>query len=315
MSRKSKKQRKAEREAARAVARRAERRRNQATVAVLAVVVALGALLVWVSLDDEPGTEDFLAELEAETEAFAEPRPVEPLPSPQPPTDPAEDERPVACDAELPERAGETKPTHELPEPVLADGVAYEAVLETSCGTVRMDLDAERTPEGVNAFVFLATTGFYDGVEVFRHAADLGVLQTGSGNNTAGFQVGYHLPDELEAVRADGYPPGSVAYANAGPGTSGSQFFLIYDESFSELVEDGALPRTYSRFATVTEGLDVLERIAEVPVEAEVLLERVYLESVTVLADGEPLPTEHREAEEPEPDPDATPSPAPDDEE
>ena len=118
--------------------------------------VALGGLLVWLSLDDQPDFDDLLAELEDDEDVddfddFDEPQPVEPLPSPEPPPDPAADDRPIACDGELPERAGETKPVHASPEPTIAPGVAYEAVIETSCGTVRIDLDSEGAPEGANA--------------------------------------------------------------------------------------------------------------------------------------------------------------------
>ena len=292
MSRKSKKERKAEREAARAAVRQAERRRNAATGVVLAVVVLLGGVLVWLSLDDEPDLDDLAEEDDLAQADFDEPQPVEPPPEPQPPADPDEDERPVACDADVPEAAGETKPVHATPERVLDDGVAYEAVIATSCGTIVADLDAERSPEGVNAFVFLATTGFYDGLEVFRHAEGIDVFQTGSGSNDAAFQVGYHLPDELEAAQTDGYPPGTLAYANAGPGTSGSQFFFVYGEAFQDSVDGGALQPVYTRFGSVTEGLDVLEELADIAVEGEQPEERIYLESVTILADGAPLDTD-----------------------
>lgn len=303
MSKKSKKERKAQREAARAAARKAERQRNMATLAVLAVVVAIGGVLVWVSLDDQPDLAELLDANEDEESdaghdaASDEPRPVEPQPEPQPPAEPAADERPVACGAELPERAGETKPTYSSPEQVLEEGVVYEAVIETSCGSVRIELDTDNAPVGTNAFVFLATTGFYDGLEIFRHALGIDVLQTGSGSNDAAYQIGYHLPDELDTARADGYPAGSVAYANAGSGTSGSQFFLVYGDAFQQTVDGGALEAVFTRFGLVADGLEVLEEIAGIPVEGERPQEQVYMETVTILADGEPLPTEHREAD------------------
>jgi cyclophilin family peptidyl-prolyl cis-trans isomerase len=305
VSRKSKKERKVEREAARAAVRQAERRRNAATGVVLALVVVLGVVLVWLSLDGGPDAAD-LAEGTAEpgddAADFDEPRPVEPRPEPQPPPDPDEDERPIACGGDLPERAGETKPVHTTPERVIEDGVTYEAVIATSCGTVVAELDAERAPEGVNAFVFLATTGFYDGLEVFRHASGIDVFQTGAGSNNAAFDVGYHLPDELAAADADGYPAGTLAYANAGPGTAGSQFFVVYGDAFQDAVDGGALQPIYTRFGLVSEGLDVLEELADIPVEGEQPQERIYLETVMILADGEPLPAEPAATPQPEED-------------
>ncbi len=300
MSKKSKKERKAEREAARAAARKAERQRNIFTVIVLGIVVLLGGVLIWVSLDDEPQADelaDLLEELELEDEDGPDEAP-----------EAIEDDRPIACGGDLPPRAGEERGTFDEPEQVIDDGVDYEAVIETSCGTITIDLDAERAPEGVNAFVFLATQGFYDGLEIFRHALGLEVFQTGSGTDSADFQIGYTLPDELDAVEDDGYPPGTVAYANAGPGTSGSQFFFVYGDAFQQTVDDGGLQPIYTRFGLVTDGLDVLEEMAEIPVDGEEPAERIYMESVTILADGEPLPVA-----ETAPADDPTPAPDPDD--
>lgn len=282
MSKKSKKERAAARDAQRAELRRQERQRNLFTLIVVGIVVAVGGVLIWISLERDDDFADLLAELEAELNDEATP-------------DPAADERPVACDAELPARAGEQKPTFDEPEQVIDEGVDYTAVVETSCGRVVIDLDAEGAPEGVNAFVFLATNGFYDGLEIFRHALGIEVFQTGSGTNDASFSIGYTLPDELGPVQEDGYPAGSVAYANAGPGTSGSQFFFVYGDAFQASVEQGGLQPIYSRFGMLTEGQDVLEELAAIPVEGETPLEQIYMESVTILADGEALPTVHPE--------------------
>jgi peptidyl-prolyl cis-trans isomerase B (cyclophilin B) len=308
LSKKSKKQRKAEREAARAAVRKAERQRNIATGVVLAIVVAIGALLVFASLDPPP--EEAAQPFEEPEDIPDEPRSVEPPPGPQPPPDPDADERPIACDGQLPPRAADTRPVYSVPEQVTEDGVSYEAVMETSCGAIQIDLDADRAPVGVNAFVFLAVEGFYDGLEIFRHAQSIGVFQTGAGSNDASFQIGYHLPDELVAALEDGYPEGAVAYANAGPGTSGSQFFLVYGDAFQEGIDEGFLQPVFTRFGLVTEGLDVLERMAEIPVEGERPAERIYIESVTILADGEPVPVVDPMTQ-PTPSPGAQPTPTP----
>jgi peptidyl-prolyl cis-trans isomerase B (cyclophilin B) len=316
LSKQSKKERKAEREAARAATRKAERQRNVATAVVLAIVIAIGALLVYASLDSPAEVAGPFEEPPADLPD--EPRPIEPPPGPQPPPDPADDERPIACGGELPARAADTRPVYAAPDQVIEASVAYEAVIETSCGTIHIDLDADRAPFGVNAFVFLANEGFYDGLEIFRHAHSIGVFQTGAGSNDASFQVGYQLPDELDAALEEGYPEGSVAYANAGPGTSGSQFFLVYGDAFQEGVDEGFLQPVFTRFALVTEGLDVLERMAEIPLEGERPAERIYIESVTILADGEPVPvvdpmTEPTPTTGPQPTPTpGAPTPAPD---
>lgn len=273
----AKKERKAQREAERRAAAQAERRRTIFTVVVVLIVLALGSALVFVSIDDgQP-----LAERDAEGDADDgndesdqaggnEDRAEED-------SEEAADEPEVAaCDpAPPPETAGEEKPTFDAPEQVLDPEQHGTAVITTSCGEVTLDLDHERAPEAVNSFVFLAQEGFFDGLRIFRHAGSIGALQTGSGNNTSQWEIGYTLKDELEAAEEDGYPPGAVAMANAGPDTSGSQFFFVYNDEFG-------LDPTYTRFAMVTEGLDVLRSIAAIPTEGETPAEDVYLEEVTI---------------------------------
>lgn len=256
-----KKERKAAREAERRAAARAERQRNIMTVIVVAVVVGVGGVLVWLSLDDtaaEPAAEELEdAEEEGEDggdEALADVEPCDPAPPP--------------------DGAGEDKPTFDAPGQVLEEGVDYQAVIETSCGQVVIDLDEERAPETVNSFVFLAEQGFYDGVEIFRHAPSISALQTGAGDNTAGWDVGYTVPDELEAAEEEGYPAGAVAMANRGPDTSGSQFFFVY--------ADSPLPPDYTKFGDTVEGLDVLRSIGAIETEGEEMAEQVFMESVTI---------------------------------
>jgi peptidyl-prolyl cis-trans isomerase B (cyclophilin B) len=263
---KNKRNKRLERERAREEARRQQRRQTMFTLIVIGVVVAIGGVLIAISLEDP----DPLAE-EAE-EPFDEA------------TEPAEVDREVACGAEAPPQAGEEKPTYDAPEDVLEDGVDYVATIDTSCGTVVVDLHEEEAPRTVNSFVFLAQEGFFDGLEIFRNAASIGALQTGAGTNEAAFDVGYTLPDELDLAVEEGYPPGSVAMANAGPDTAGSQFFFVYNEQFDDAFAER---RDYARFGMVTEGLDVLEEIGAIPVgdtpeTAERPQEIVYINSVTI---------------------------------
>ena len=94
---------------------------------------------------------------------------------------------------------------------------------------------------------------------MFRNASTIGALQTGAGTNEAAFDIGYTIPDELGAAEDEGYPPGTLAMANAGPDTGGSQFFFVYNDRFE-------LPPQYAVFGqTDAEGRRVLSRIGRIP--------------------------------------------------
>ena len=146
------------------------------------------------------------------------------------------------------------------PQQVLEDGRAYYAHIDTSCGEIVIQLLPERAPETVNSFVFLAQEGFFDGLRFHRIASSIGVIQ---GGNPIGLGIGgpgYAFADELDGTET--YGPGTVAMANSGPDTNGSQFFIVYGE------EGHLLDPTpnYTVFGRVVSGLDVVRRIAEVPV-------------------------------------------------
>ena len=134
----------------------------------------------------------------------------------------------------------------------------YSATIKTNMGDVKVQLFAKESPNAVNNFVFLAKEGFYDGVKFHRVIKGF-MIQTGDprGNGTGG--PGYQFKDELEAARSRGYKKGTVAMANAGPNTNGSQFFIMD--------ADYALPPNYVVFGQVTEGQDVVNKIASVPVQ------------------------------------------------
>ena len=282
-SKKGKKQAKAEKRARREAARQAERRRNLISLAVVLGVIIVGAGLIGLTLyQDRQAQQEFAAEIEAsQSEAAAEAA--------------AQAERianrDVACNAEAPPQASPSaEPTaYPSPDMVLEEGVDYAAVIETSCGTIRLDLAEDRAPETVNAFVSLARDGFYDGLEIFRNATTIGALQTGSGNNTAAFDIGYTLTDELGIAEEEGYPPGSVAMANSGPNTAGSQFFFVYNGLFDARFAEN---RAYTRFAMVTEGMGVLEQIGAIETlddaeeqspTSEVPSKVIYMESVEIV--------------------------------
>lgn len=266
----TKRELKAAKRAAREAARRAERRRSMITAGiVIAVLVVGGALIGFTVLQDRDAVaEQQRAAEEAASEAAKQA------------SEAAEEiaNRDVACDADAQESDGD-KPTFDEPGDVLESGTDYGAVIDTSCGQITLDLAEGDASETVNSFVFLAQEGFFDGLEIFRNASSIGALQTGSGTNDAGWQIGYTLPDELGLAESDGYPAGTVAMANAGPDSGGSQFFFVYNDSFS-------LEPTFTRFATVTDGLDVLTTIGEIETigpQGETPGEAVYINSVEIV--------------------------------
>jgi cyclophilin family peptidyl-prolyl cis-trans isomerase len=140
-----------------------------------------------------------------------------------------------------------SRPTFSAPPPMRIDRAAtYRATLATSCGTIVIRLDPRQAPLTVNNFVFLARRHFYDGLRFHRVVKGF-IVQTGDpeGNGRGG--PGYTFADELPT---DGYRPGAVAMANAGPDTNGSQFFIVTGDA-------SGLPDAYSTFGHVTRGLDV----------------------------------------------------------
>ena len=132
----------------------------------------------------------------------------------------------------------------------------YTATLDTSLGEIVIALDAVRAPDTVNNFVFLALNHFYDGV-AFHRIINGFMCQGGDPTGTGRGGPGYRLADELP--QSGQYQIGSVAMANAGPDTNGSQFFIVSGP-------DGArLPPAYSLFGQVVKGLDVLDEMQRVP--------------------------------------------------
>lgn len=172
---------------------------------------------------------------------------------------------------------GECAPAEGVDEPVLTFDDApqecidpaktYTATVETSEGTVVLELDTERTPVTTNNFVNLARSGYFDGTDLFRTEAPSGIIQGGSphtqDNSDEG--PGYSIPDEGMPFSSEDYAPGTIAMANAGPGTAGGQFFFLANEGGSYLGDPSAIGDSagqYAVFGTVTEGLDVLQKIA-----------------------------------------------------
>ena len=149
----------------------------------------------------------------------------------------------------------------------------YSANMVTSKGTMTIALDAVSAPLTVNNFVFLARYHYYDGIVLHRIIPGF-VVQGGDPTGTGRGGPGYKFADELPP--AGRYELGSLAMANAGPDTNGSQFFIISGPSGIRL------PPQYSLFGKVVAGVDVVAAIDAVGTQSGTPNERVTIESVTI---------------------------------
>jgi peptidyl-prolyl cis-trans isomerase B (cyclophilin B) len=161
----------------------------------------------------------------------------------------------TTCDTALPTKSAKTK----LPKPGMGIDTSkqYTAVLHTTEGDVTIALDSQQAPKTVNSFVYLACKGFYNGTTFHRIVTDF-VDQGGDPTGTGSGGPGYKLPDEPPA---NGYRAGSVAMANAGPGTTGSQFFLVVSDAGAQQLGTSP-PYKYSTLGTMdAAGLQVAKVI------------------------------------------------------
>jgi cyclophilin family peptidyl-prolyl cis-trans isomerase len=161
------------------------------------------------------------------------------------------------------------------PPPMCIDPAKqYTATMVTSKGTMTIALDPVAAPKTVNNFVVLARYHYFDGVGFHRIIPGF-VLQGGDPDGTGRGGPGYRFDDELP--KPGRYEVGSLAMANAGPNTNGSQFFVISGP-------DGVrLPPQYSLFGKVVAGLDAVAAIDAIGTPgAGKPKERVTIESVTV---------------------------------
>jgi peptidyl-prolyl cis-trans isomerase B (cyclophilin B) len=145
---------------------------------------------------------------------------------------------------------------------VTTDPVDYTATIVTNCGTIVATLDGKAAPHTVNSFAFLAAKHFFDNTPCHRlTTSGINVLQCGDPTGTGTGGPGYTIPDEN--LKGATYPVGTVAMANSGPNSGGSQFFLVYGPSERVLNSYAS----YTPFGTITEGLDVLRKIAAAGVD------------------------------------------------
>jgi peptidyl-prolyl cis-trans isomerase B (cyclophilin B) len=130
-----------------------------------------------------------------------------------------------------------------------------EATMDTSVGAFQLTLDADGTPCTVNSFVSLAEQGYYDGTTCHRMTTQgILVLQCGDPTATGSGGPGYSFADELTGDET--YPAGTLAMANAGPNTNGSQFFIVYGET--------PLPPSYTVFGSVDDAtVATIEQVAQ----------------------------------------------------
>jgi cyclophilin family peptidyl-prolyl cis-trans isomerase len=153
----------------------------------------------------------------------------------------------------------------------------YTAVMETSMGTIKLELNPKAAPKTVENFVTLARRQYYDGSTFHRISRDF-VIQAGDPTGTGGDSIfGAPFADEIDAnsdLYKAGYVKGTLAMANSGANTNGSQFFVVIKDA-------PTLPSQYTIFGKVTEGQDVADLIGKVDLGKD--------ESGNAIEDGKPV--------------------------
>jgi cyclophilin family peptidyl-prolyl cis-trans isomerase len=253
-------QRRAQAAAARAEAARKQRRLRVIVLGVVLIVAVLGALLASIAGGDDDSTDTASTSTSTTSTTALE---VEGFTDPTCPTEEKPAERPNGFSG--------------APPTCIEEGVDYAAVMVTSEGEITFDLLEDKAPLAVNSFVFLARWGWYDGDDfhrVIQGFMNQGGDPIGSGEGSPG----YRFEDELPAS-VDEYVPGTVAMANSGPDTNGSQFFICV--GCDQLPTPG-----YTIFGRVTAGLDVVQAINDLgvpPGQSGPPTPPVTIESVTIV--------------------------------
>ena len=177
---------------------------------------------------------------------------------------------------ECPPADGSAEKTQQFdgPPPMCIDPQKrYSALMETSKGSITIALDAAAAPKTVNSFVFLARYHYYDGI-VFHRIIPGFVVQGGDPTESGTGGPGYRFADELP--KPGRYELGSLAMANAGPDTNGSQFFIISGPSGVQL------PPLYALFGKAVSGLEVIAELEAAGTSSGKPRERVEILSVTI---------------------------------
>ncbi len=163
-----------------------------------------------------------------------------------------------------------------MPEMNIDISRKYTAVIKTSMGDMSVEFFTEDAPMTVNNFINLSRDGYYDNV-IFHRVISGFMIQggdpSGTGHGEMGKYPGYKFEDELNNQRS--YEKGILAMANAGPDTNGSQFFIMH--------VDYPLPYQYTIFGLVTDGLDIIDKIASVETgDGDKPVNDVVIESVEI---------------------------------
>ncbi len=165
---------------------------------------------------------------------------------------------PAGCVSTVPAQTKKTLYKTQPPRVITLNlKITYTAHISTTCGPFDMALNVRDAPNASNSFVFLAEHHFYDGLK-FQRVAKNFVVQGGDpkGDGTGG--PGYQLATEPPKY---GYRQGTVAMANGGAGTTGSQFFIVLNDAAGKLLEQQGSPFRYSALGQVTKGFDVVQKL------------------------------------------------------
>ena len=155
-----------------------------------------------------------------------------------------------------PEATPEAAPAVDLPNAGITESNKATISFTTNQGEIVIETTPSLAPLTVNAIAALAQKNYFDKTICHRLTTEgIFVLQCGDPTGTGTGGPGFNIPDEnLPEAVENNYPAGTVAMANAGPGTSGSQFFLVY--------QDTTLGPDYTIWGSITSGLDILQTIA-----------------------------------------------------
>ena len=155
-----------------------------------------------------------------------------------------------------PEATPEAAPAVDLPNAGITESNKATISFTTTQGEIVIETTPSLAPLTVNAIAALAQKNYFDNTICHRLTTEgIFVLQCGDPTGTGTGGPGFNIPDEnLPEAVENNYPAGTVAMANAGPGTSGSQFFLVY--------QDTTLGPDYTIWGSITSGLDILQTIA-----------------------------------------------------
>lgn len=169
--------------------------------------------------------------------------------------------------------ASDDMATWQFPGVLPAEQIENKQVrIATNKGEIVVELYSDTAPMAVSNFVYLAQNGYYNGV-IFHRVIEGFMIQGGDPLGQGFGGPGYKFPDELNDDRT--YSRGTLAMANAGPNTNGSQFFIMH--------KDYPLPHDYTIFGKVISGLEVVDAIATAATDGrDRPLEEIVMESVTV---------------------------------